>query len=38
MTGTYVPAFLASGVACLLAALLVLRIARSPRPALAAAE
>jgi len=38
MTGSYVPAFLASGVACLLAALLVLRIARRPQPALAAAE
>lgn len=36
LTGSYVPAFLASGVACLLASMLVLRIAR--RPALAAAE
>ncbi len=30
LTGSYVPAFLASGVTCLLAALLVLRIARRP--------
>jgi len=37
LTGSYVPAFLASGVACLMAALLVLRIARG-RPVLAAAE
>jgi predicted MFS family arabinose efflux permease len=37
LAGSYVPAFLASGVACLMAALLVLRIARG-RPALAAAE
>jgi predicted MFS family arabinose efflux permease len=37
LAGSYVPAFLASGVACLMAALLVLRIARA-RPALAAAE
>ncbi len=37
LTGSYVPAFLASGVACLLAALLVQRITQ-PRPALAAAE
>lgn len=36
LTGSYVPAFLASGVACLMAALLVLRIARG-RPAPAAA-
>jgi predicted MFS family arabinose efflux permease len=28
LTGSYVPAFLASGVACLMAALMVLRIAR----------
>ncbi len=37
LTGSYVPAFLASGVACLMAALLVLRIARG-RTALAVAE
>jgi MFS family permease len=37
LTGSYVPAFLASGVACLLAALLVLRIAKQP-VALAVAE
>jgi MFS family permease len=37
LTGSYVPAFLASGVACLLAALMVLRIARS-RMVVAAAE
>ncbi len=37
-TGSYVPAFLASGIACLLAAILVLRIARGNRPVLAAAE
>lgn len=36
LTGSYVPAFLASGVACLMAALLVLRIARG-RPAAMAA-
>jgi len=36
LTGSYVPAFLASGVACLMAALLVLRIARK-RPVLAVA-
>ncbi len=30
LTGSYVPAFLASGIACLLAALLVLRISRRP--------
>ena len=35
VTGSYVPAFLASGIACLMAALLVLRIART-RPAAAA--
>ena len=38
LTGSYVPAFLASGVACLMAALLVLRIARGRPAALAAAE
>jgi len=37
LTGSYLPAFLASGVACLMAALMVLRIARS-RVAVAAAE
>jgi MFS family permease len=37
LTGSYVPAFLASGVACLMAALLVLRIARRGA-AVAAAE
>jgi MFS family permease len=37
LTGSYMPAFLASGVACLMAALMVLRIARS-RVAVAAAE
>ncbi|MDR3530894.1 MAG: MFS transporter [Rhodopila sp.] len=37
LTGSYVPAFLASGVACLMAALLVLRIARG-RAAVAVAE
>jgi MFS family permease len=37
LTGSYVPAFLASGIACLMAAILVLRIARA-RPAMAAAE
>jgi predicted MFS family arabinose efflux permease len=37
LTGSYVPAFLASGVACLMAALLVQRISQR-RPALAAAE
>ncbi len=31
LSGSYVPAFLASGLACLMAALLVLRIARRPR-------
>ncbi len=36
LTGSYVPAFLASGIACLMAALLVLRIART-RPVVAAA-
>ena len=38
LTGSYVPAFLASGVTCLMAALLVLRIARGARPVIAAAE
>ncbi len=38
LTGSYVPAFVASGVACLMAAILVLRIARGRRPAVAAAE
>lgn len=38
LTGSYELAFVASGVACLLAAVLVLRIARQPRPALAVAE
>ncbi len=37
LTGSYVPAFVASGVACLMAALMVLRIARH-RVALVAAE
>jgi MFS family permease len=37
LTGSYMPAFLASGVACLMAALMVLRIARG-RGAVAAAE
>ena len=37
LTGSYVPAFLASGIACLMAALMVLRIARG-RTALAVAE
>ncbi|HVZ07161.1 MFS transporter [Rhodopila sp.] len=37
-TGSYVMAFVASGVACLLAALLVLRIARHRGPALMVAE
>ena len=37
LTGSYVPAVLASGVACLMAALLVLRIARQP-VAMAVAE
>jgi MFS family permease len=37
LTGSYMPAFLASGVACLMAALMVLRIARG-RVAVAAAE
>jgi MFS family permease len=36
LTGSYLPAFLASGVACLMAALLVLRIARGRAPAAAA--
>ncbi|MBN8930185.1 MAG: MFS transporter, partial [Rhodospirillales bacterium] len=35
-TGSYMMAFVASGIACLMASLLVLRIAR--RPALVAAE
>jgi F0F1-type ATP synthase membrane subunit c/vacuolar-type H+-ATPase subunit K len=35
-TGSYLGAFIASGAACLIAALLVLRISR--RPVLAAAE
>ncbi|HEX2943804.1 MAG TPA: MFS transporter [Rhodopila sp.] len=34
LTGSYLPAFLASGIACLLAALLVLRIARLRAPVL----
>ena len=38
LTGSYVPAFLASGVACLMAALMVLRIARGGRVAVAMAE
>jgi predicted MFS family arabinose efflux permease len=37
LTGSYVPAFLASGIACLMAALLVQRISRR-QPALAIAE
>ncbi len=37
LTGSYVPAFLASGVACLMAALLVLRIARGRSVQVAAA-
>ena len=37
LTGSYVPAFLASGVACLMAALLVLRIARGGRAVAVAA-
>ena len=37
LTGSYLPAFLASGVACLMAALMVLRIART-RVAVAVAE
>jgi MFS family permease len=37
LTGSYLPAFVASGAACVMAALMVLRIARS-RVALAAAE
>ncbi|HVY17916.1 MAG TPA: MFS transporter [Rhodopila sp.] len=36
LSGSYVPAFLASGIACLLASLLVLRIARRPRSLAAA--
>ncbi len=36
LTGSYVPAFLASGVACLMAALMVLRIARQPSAVVAA--
>ena len=36
-TGSYLLAFMASGLACLLASMLVLRIARV-RPAMAAAE
>lgn len=35
LTGSYLPAFIASGIACLMAALLVLRIARVSRPAAA---
>jgi predicted MFS family arabinose efflux permease len=35
LTGSYVPAFLASGLACLMAALLVLRVARRRLPATA---
>jgi MFS family permease len=38
MTGSYVPAFVASGIACLMAALLVLRIARGRVAAAALAE
>ncbi|WP_428492999.1 MFS transporter [Rhodopila sp.] len=37
LTGSYVPAFLASGIACLMAALLVLRIARGGRAVAVAA-
>jgi sugar phosphate permease len=37
LTGSYLPAFVASGAACVMAALMVLRIARG-RVALAAAE
>jgi hypothetical protein len=36
-TGSYLLAFLASGLACLLASMLVMRIART-QPAMAAAE
>jgi MFS family permease len=36
LAGSYVPAFLASGIACLLAAILVLRIARRPVAVVAA--
>ena len=36
LTGSYVPAFLASGLACLLAALMVLRIARTKTVVVAA--
>jgi MFS family permease len=35
LTGSYVPAFVASGVACFMAAMLVLRIARGPTTAVA---
>ena len=38
LTGSYLPAFLASGVACLMAALLVLRIARGRNAVVVAAE
>jgi MFS family permease len=38
LTGSYVPAFLASGVACLMAALMVLRIARTRTVAVAVGE
>jgi MFS family permease len=38
LTGSYVPAFLASGVACLMAALLVLRIAHGRRAVMATPE
>lgn len=38
LAGSYVPAFLASGAACLMAALLVLRIARGRPAAMVAAE
>ena len=38
LTGSYVPAFLASGIACLMAALMVLRIARGRTQAVAIAE
>lgn len=37
LTGSYVPAFVASGLACLMAALMVLRIARGRLPVIAAA-
>jgi len=36
LTGSYLPAFLASGLACLIAALMVLRIARQPKVLVAA--